>query len=144
MAANVTLRVGKSTWVKKWSTGKSPLIASVWSTWWTVSQIQCEECFPRARCPFPGRARSPSSRTKCSPKSWRLPACLQSSPETQRCCGRCFCGGGSRRGGSSCCFWQPSQTVTYCAWWFLNAHFMAWQKAALDMLRATYVVESLL
>lgn len=87
MAAYVTLRVAESNWVKKWPTWKSPQIAAVWSSWWTVSQTQCGECFPPAQHRIPVRAWSPSSRTKRRPKSWRLPAFSQSSPETQRCCG---------------------------------------------------------
>lgn len=30
-------------------------------------------------------------------------------------------GGAGGEGGSSCCFWQLSQMVIYCAWWLLNA-----------------------
>lgn len=50
-----------------------------------------------ALCPIPGRARRPSSRTNCIPKSWsHQPA---RSPETWCGCGHCCCGWGSRRGG---------------------------------------------
>lgn len=61
------------------------------------------------------RAWSASSRTK----SWRPPVCLQSSPETQRCCGHCFCSGSNRRGGAAAAsdsFHKCSLTLHGCFW----------------------------
>lgn len=60
MAANVTLRVAKSAWVKAVHLKESSDCFSV------VHPMDHGMCFPLARCSFPGRACSPSSRTKCS------------------------------------------------------------------------------
>lgn len=95
MAADVTLKELQSQLESKNGPFERVFgLLSVVQLIWTP----CGECCPLALCPIPGRAQRPSSRTKCSQKSWSHQP--PRSPESWCGYGHCSSSwGGSRRGG---------------------------------------------